>query len=132
MREIKFRLWNPRTKEMFTWEDYSFYICEHIPILENRYILMQYTGLKDKDGKEVYEGDILKIKIEFSYSKEGLLRCLDQRKYKYVISEVRYKKIEKCNYCCVNGIGFDDIESDDKTLEIIGNIYENPELYNQD
>lgn len=65
MREIKFRAWNKKLKEMlphgrflplsFNWGNSTFEInCSR------DYILMQYTGLKDKNGKEIYEEDILK------------------------------------------------------------------------
>ena len=62
MREIKFRAWHPSLKKMFydcrvtssSWTDSSTHFGgEHDT-------LMQYTGLKDKSGKEIYEGDILK------------------------------------------------------------------------
>jgi hypothetical protein len=109
MREIKFRAWNKITKQMsksFTLSqlaiatDVSFQI-EYVEFLE-------YTGLKDKNGKELYEADIV---IPF-YTVAGYGRK----------QEVRW------------GIGawepFDgncDSDHSDR-YEVIGNIYENPEL----
>ena len=91
-------------------------------------IYLQNTGLKDKNGKEIYEGDILRHHV------------IDDEFENYII-EWRADAD-----CCVNGIGFffgkhghpyypEGIESfldeDDDRDEVIGNIYENPELLNK-
>jgi len=61
-REIKFRVWSKETKEMFQPHAFIGNYQERDDI-----VLMQYTGLKDKSGKEIYEGDIIKID-KFDYS----------------------------------------------------------------
>lgn len=105
MREIKFRFWNKRDK---CWEDGLLKTSPYYqnPFLRDDLIPCQYTGLKDKDGKEIYEGDIVKS---------------------YVIREqiIEVKFINGSFYPFTNGIDF-RIESQD--VEVIGNIYENPEL----
>lgn len=78
--------------------------------------IMQYTGLKDKNGKEIYEGDILarefywSLRVEFDKG-SFMVRDLD---------EVRYNNLI-CNFH-INL--FNDIEE----YEVVGNIYENPNL----
>ena len=86
--------------------------------------LMQFTGLKDKNGKEIYEGDILKCNWETD-SKGGYLQSSDS-----------YCEHEKVVIVVWYNIGFAYIMSDGKykslpkntSFEIIGNIYESPEL----
>lgn len=107
MREIKFRAWNGETKKMFYPRSVTFPTNTEI----GSHVLMQYTGLKDKNGKEIYEGDI----VEFKYA-----RCKE-----LWIAEVRW---------CIYGwsllgkhtgwFGTKYFEG----CEVIGNIYENPEL----
>jgi len=70
MREIKFRAWDSENNEMIqvygAWfEEQGNYHETDLALIG--YFLMQYTGLKDKSGKEIYEGDIIKID-KFDYS----------------------------------------------------------------
>ena len=73
-REIKFRVWDVENKEMLEVQKLDFeptFYGGRIAIRPDQYsdyfdpedmILMQYTGLHDKNGKEIYEGDIIRIK----------------------------------------------------------------------
>jgi uncharacterized phage protein (TIGR01671 family) len=66
MREIKFRAWNTRRKEMEMIDDMYWFEenqCHHNG--DNDYVIQQYTGLKDKNEKEIYEGDIIQWSADF-------------------------------------------------------------------
>ena len=81
---------------------------------ENRFEIMQYTGLKDKNGKEIYEGDIVKTILY---------------KYKIIFKNCCFKA-----HCIKNNLEYtlewlqQATENANVGLEVIGNIYDNPEL----
>ena len=124
-REIKFRAWLKEEKKIVNVEtidftDKSIQYLEKSEII-NAYLLrrvsfddvelMQYTGIKDKNGKEVYEGDIVILN-----DAEEENRCVV--KYKYG------------SYILIDGDLREDLSNveSDKFLEVVGNIYENKNL----
>lgn len=108
MREIKFRLWNTVRKKI----EYSGMVFLGNKIIQDKYnIVMQFTSLKDKNGKEIYEGDILQ-------DDEGNQQIVE---FNTFIDGDGYAS---SGYTFRNLLSFDDTEN----IEIIGNIYENLEL----
>lgn len=122
MREIKFRVWNKELGKMWSWHTIetskvfaldsklkgNFMVIPNSP----EHILLQYTGLKDKNGKEIYEGDI--VKFSEYYSGDHL--------YKESIGVIEW---DQTGYTEKLWIGYADQPD---WCEVIGNIYENPEL----
>lgn len=127
MKEIKFRAWDKDVSKMIPFEEIGaegyaqggLSLAQHLEP-DGSLILMQYTGLKDKNGKEIYEGDILKVNDEIVEVKPPeLFRCDAFVVYGYEFCSGYF--IE--NY---DKIGLDRFYGDEP--EIIGNVYENPEL----
>ena len=107
MREIKFRVWD-------TWEKIMLYGINVLGTDYSRY--MQYTGLKDSKGNEIYEGDIYSYPVEFYYDNQLI------KKNTKVI--VRYEDgAFLVGYKLLGDALRVDVEG-----EIIGNFFENPEL----
>lgn len=138
-RDIKFKIWDKEQKKFLgiNWEgedtrhtEGKANICysERVYVTLSGYVnedgwpyevdadILQYTGLKDKNGKEIYEGDILErygywpIKIEYD---KGCLMVRD-------LDEVRYNNL-------ILNVPICDFESIND-WKVIGNIYENTEL----
>ncbi len=114
MRDIKFRAWYEDGKRMIygfpSFQNEHFYDGRGLGIDFRVLKLMQYTGLQDKNGKEIYEGDIVR-------------GCLEHGVVVWIQEEARW--------------GIDvggerkDIpfwEVNHAHLEVIGNIFENPDL----
>ena len=127
MRDIKFRAFDTENKEMLEVQELDY---EDSPngqpmvrtTMYNDYfdteemILMQYTGLKDKNGTEIYEGDIVKVKnCQYHIGKV----IFDEEYVEYEI-EVNKDIIFPISVCYGDASELD--------IEVIGNIYDNPEL----
>jgi uncharacterized phage protein (TIGR01671 family) len=129
MREIKFRAWNVDSKTYLPWQfldtdsQFELYKCCEYPNGPGPWRLEQYTGLKDKNGQEIYEGDIL----------AGVLGTAGRGAIT--------RKEKPFNFQAVwdrSGWGLSAVSRYENSsyrwypsfseCEVIGNIYENPEL----
>lgn len=129
MREIKFRAWTTESKKMFHdvgfcsrgievyWYDPE--LAEETVLGDRRQksllqytIPMQYTGLKDKNGKEIYEGDVITYKL-----------------WSHIEPQTDIVEFSSYGFSPMNFLECtSDGSETEHTFEVIGNIYENPEL----
>lgn len=119
MREIKFRGWNKLTKQMIydiqeDKEHHQKVITSFgFMLKKDNYEIMQYTGLKDKNGVEIYEGDILNntaVNFKFIVKFENT---------KYVLQKVEFPEDILDMYSFLNRIP--------TMFEVIGNIFDKGE-----
>lgn len=110
MKNIKFRFWTGSLMEQWDhakhWESLGFYLNGG-----DNYIPMMFTGLFDRHGKEIYEGDIVQwdTDIDADYF-DSKLRFIDEK--------VKFE----------GGAFYPVCNMPEYEFEVIGNIYENPEL----
>lgn len=83
----------------------------------------QYTGLKDKNGKEIYEGDILKWHSD-EFELDQFYKVFWDEKQACFVTQLHEDKSIVAHF----NTGFIEDQQPDKDLEVIGNIYENPEF----
>lgn len=123
-REFRFRAWDTRMKRFVDPKTIS---NSRIPVVHTKYgfklktkfILMQATGLKDKKGKEIYEGDIVKRIMHYG-NDSGNITGKEREK----ISVVSFKNEEGRQFA-----GFDFYPCDNiNKMEVIGNIYQHSHL----
>lgn len=133
MRPIKFRAWSKTNNTMLYNPTTPLNINEREELGLNDFLawlvdgveLMQFTGLCDKTGKEIYESDIVKIIRHFE-SKRGRPPAAESRNY---IAEIVFEnfafrmKNHTMDWTAIIGLDLPD-------YEVIGNIYEHPHLLN--
>jgi hypothetical protein len=125
MREIKFRIWDSK-EEMMIQDSGHFHVSADGEVfsindnedITNSVVLMQYTGLKDKNGKEIYEGDIVLLDL-------GVFGAVyyDEAETSYIVHVQPLGPRQEHQYE-VLGLGYPE--------SVIGNIHENSELIRED
>ena len=111
---FRFRVWNIQKDEIKydVLDDFEFYLK-----YDEIFDVMQCTGLKDKNGKLIYEGDIVKANYITPSGKE--------------IEKICTVKFDRCAYWIGDKYSASYLDNEDVIYEVIGNIYENKELLNE-
>jgi uncharacterized phage protein (TIGR01671 family) len=136
-RELKFRIWDKKNNMfIYVWDAshkrlaislnglvYSGMYDDVLP--ENDYTIQQYTGLKDRNGKEIYEGDI--VTYQQPYRASRLTHPATTDSYRTIKAPVIYNQDNFTYEIDRYALGTPMIKTR-KDIEVVGNIFENPEL----
>ncbi|WP_074554472.1 YopX family protein [Bacillus cereus] len=118
MNTVEFRAWDIKRKEMIMIDDLYFFEQEGIHEIADgiakghhaEYKIMQYTGIRDKNGKKIFLGDIVKCHTELKYIVDW---CEEDAMFYYKDPD---------------GFEDEDLRMCAVSFEVIGNIYENQNL----
>lgn len=146
MRELKFRVYDKDSKKMYNQDEFILTfdtVGEDIYLNKNdeviplySYELMQSTGLEDKNGKEIYKGDILSYKrIIYTDCSKTEIEEIEEESFIEMITYAPIASVVKPHSKNVKSFGYDSVNkeclileltSDD--VEIVGNVYEHKDL----
>ena len=119
MRDIKFRAWDKEQKIMYLpeYSEIRYMAVESLSEDNSLLEIMQYTGLKDKSGVEIYEGDIVEFRPWNREETENYI-------VKFISDDASFRGIKEKK----SSIKVLSLINSEQGLKIIGNIFENPEL----
>jgi uncharacterized phage protein (TIGR01671 family) len=140
MRKIKFRCWCPDTKRLFnvsslSWDETGKITCIEGTDIKTRgacsiwddepRVLLQFTGLKDKNGKEIFEGDVISGEEKHYNEKEDKMKS-----FGIVVGHVWYNEHRPEWVVSFNHL-YSETSTEFNSIwqpEVIGNIFENENL----
>lgn len=117
MRKLKFRAWDAVDERYHYWSIEACFAVGASAGCMEKYTFEQYTGLEDKNGKEIYEGDIVR------YGNDNAAIIWRERNAEFGV---------KWLDCGVEDSISWQIGTEETPSEVIGNIHENPELLGED
>ena len=134
-REIKFRAWDEELEEMLyteseEWFDDGVYFRFNKHEDELRHHLMRYTCLKDKNGKEIYEGDIVKVTINNKTFNAWIVFEMGSFMIANNDMSFYFEDNWNDNVKCLSELAWEQEEFEDRIycLEVIGDTYQNIDL----
>jgi uncharacterized phage protein (TIGR01671 family) len=126
-RIIKFRVWDKQNNEMVQWAD-----VRETELLDDAFdgkdaVAMQFTGLKDKKEWEIYEGDILQVKICDDIIPANNRKAMATVEWSDLYGAWRVR--------CSQGDSYyfglkENCWVDNGNCKVVGNVFQNPELLN--